>query len=98
MGHSSPKASTLRIVCGGTVADIRMTEKVYAEYKQAIDGKDINSVKLARHLARYFGEFCNNTDYNRRLGDEKFKKEENLPDGTGAKIAIWAFKGKQWRL
>ncbi len=82
----------------GTDADIRMSEKVFDEYSQAIEGNEVISVKLGRHLARYFGEFCNNTDYNRRLGEEKFKKEENLPDGKGSKIAIWAFKGKQWRL
>ncbi|WP_456680037.1 hypothetical protein [Bradyrhizobium sp. USDA 3311] len=75
-----------------------MSEKVYAEYMQAIEGNDIISVKLGRHLLRYFAEFCDNADYNKRLGDEKFKKEENIPDGRGGKVAVWAFKGKQWRL
>ena len=83
MGTNRPKASELRIVMRGSHADIRMIEKIFEEYSQAIEGNQEFSVKLGRHLARYFTEFCNNVDYNKRLGEEKFKKEENLPDGNG---------------
>jgi hypothetical protein len=91
-------AGSLRIVSRGSVADVRMTEDVYDEYMQAIDGNDKISVKRSARLTRYFGEFCNNMDYYMRMGQDKFKKEGNFPDGNGGVVAVWEFKAFQWRL
>lgn len=91
-------ATTLRIVCGGAVADIRMTEQVYAEYTQATEGNDKISVQRRTRLLRYFGEFTNSVDYFRRMGQDKFKKEGNFSNGYGKDVAIWEFKAFQWRL
>ena len=92
-------AATLRVVCRGSVADLRMTEEVHGEYLQAIGGKDIISVKRKTRLVRYFAEFVNKMDYYNRLGQDKFKKEGNFPTGhPGGDVAIWEFKAFQWRL
>lgn len=92
-------AVTLRILCRGSVADLRMTEDVYGEYMEAIEGKDKISVQRRTRLRRYFAEFVENTDYRARLGQDKFKKEGNFPTGhPGGEVAIWEFKAFQWRL
>jgi hypothetical protein len=99
MLRASISAATLRIVCRGSVADLRMTEDSYYEYQQAIDGNDKISVKRRTRLRRYFTEFVDNMDYRTRLGQDKFKKEGNFPTGhPGADIAVWEFKAFQWRL
>lgn len=77
---------------------VRLSTSAYAEYQQVIEGKDEISLKRKAHLERYFSEFCNNLQFYRHLSDEKFKKEENFPDGKGGKVAVWAFKSWQWRL
>lgn len=91
-------AAGLRVVCHGLVADVRMMEDVYSEYSQAIEGKDEISVKRRARLARYFREFCEHMDYYMRMGQDKFKKEGNFPDGNGKMVAVWEFKAFQWRL
>lgn len=55
----------LRVVLRGTLADVRMTEDVYAEYLQAIDRTDKISVQRKTRLGRYFAEFSNHVDYTR---------------------------------
>lgn len=91
-------AASLRVVCRGSVADLRMTEEVHMEYLQAIDGKDKISVKRKTRLTRYFAEFVNNMDYYNRLGQDKFKKEGNFAVGPNVEVAVWEFKAFQWRL
>lgn len=91
-------AGSLKIVCPGSVADVRMTDVVYKEYRQAIEKADKMSVKRRTRLGRYFGEFANNVDYYNRMGQDKFKKEGNFPDGNGGMVAVWEFKAFQWRL
>jgi len=99
MLRATISAARLRIVCGGSDADLRMTEEIYAIYMQAIDGNDKISVKRRTRLARYFAEFVNNRDYHVRLGQDKFKKEGNFPTGhPGGDVAVWEFKAFQWRL
>ncbi len=98
MGSERIKAAILPIIWRGTKADVRMTEEVAAQYKQAIESNDEISLKRRTHLERYFHEFAENDDYHRRLSDQKFKKEGNFPDGNGGKVAIWTFKGWQWRV
>lgn len=91
-------ARSLRVVCHGSEADVRMNEASYSEYIQAIDGNDKISVQRRTRLGRYFTEFSNYVDYFRRMGQDQFKKEGNFPDGHGGSIAVWAFKAFQWRL
>lgn len=99
MLRTSISAASLRVVCRGSVADLRMTEVVYDEYLQAIDGNDKTSVKRKTRLGRYFAEFVNNMDYHDRLGQDKFKKEGNFPCGhPGGDVAVWEFKAFRWRL
>jgi hypothetical protein len=98
MASDRPKAANLPIVWQGARADVRMTEGVAKQYGQATDNEDENSVKRKTHLERSFREFGDHDDYFRRLSDKKFKKEGNFSDGKGGKVAIWTFKGWQWRL
>src|ERR1700691_3642319 len=92
-------AVTLRVVCRGSVADLRMTEDVFGAYMQAIGGNDKISVQRKTRLRRYFAEFVDNMDYQARLGHDKFKKEGNFATGhPGVEVAIWEFKAFQWRL
>jgi hypothetical protein len=86
-------ASLLRIVCRGVVADVRMTEDVYAQYAQAIDRNDKLSVQRNAHLKRYFAEFANNVDYWKRMADDKFKKEGN----SLMEMARWRLYGSSRR-
>lgn len=99
MLRASVSAVTLRVVCRGSVADLRMTEDVFGSYMQAIGGNDKISVQRRTRLRRYFAEFVDNRDYHARLGQDKFKKEGNFPAGhPGGEVAIWEFKAFQWRL
>jgi hypothetical protein len=91
-------ACNARVVCRGNVADVRMTDDAYLEYAQAIEGNDEISVKRRTRLGRYFAEFSNNVDYFNRMGQDRFKKEGNFPDGNGGTIAVWEFKAFQFRL
>jgi hypothetical protein len=75
-----------------------MTEDVYDMYVQAIDRNDKISVKRKTRLKRYFAEFVNNVDYYKRMGQDKFKKEGNFPDGHQGQVAVWEFKAFQFRL
>ncbi len=98
MASEKPKAANLPLIWQGTRADVRMTETVAGEYRQAIGNQDEISVKRKTHLERSFGEFGEHDDYYKRLSDKKFKKEGNFPDGKGGRVAVWTFKGWQWRL
>jgi hypothetical protein len=98
MANARVSAASVRIICRGSVADIRMTNEVYGEYIQAIDGKDKISVKRKTRLLRYFGEFANNVDFYMRLGEDKFMKVGYFKSGGGGTIAVWEFKAFQWRL
>jgi hypothetical protein len=91
-------AGSLHIICHGSVADVRMTEDVLAEYMQAIDGKDQISLQRGARLRRYFGEFANYDDYHRRMTPEQFKKEGNFSTSIGVIVAIWEFKAHQLRI
>ena len=95
-GEQKPSAGTFRVVCGGEAAEIRLSPAAFREYEQAIEGKDVISLKRKTHLQRYFEEFCRSM--RPRLSDEKFKKEGNFPDGKGSQVGIWVFKAWQWRL
>jgi hypothetical protein len=75
-----------------------MTTEVHDEYVQAIEGNDKLSVQRRIRLGRYFAEFSNNVDYFNRMGQDKFKKEGNFPDGSGGEVAVWEFKAFQFRL
>jgi hypothetical protein len=65
---------------------------------QLYENDDELSLKRRTHLQRYFKEFCDNDDYQRRLSDEKFKKEGNFRDGMGGSVPIYAFKAWKWRV
>jgi hypothetical protein len=98
MASERPKASNFPVIWQGSRADVRMTHTVADEYYQAIGNNDEISVKRKTHLERSFIEFGDHDDYYRRLSDKKFKKEGNFSDGKGGKVAVWTFKGWQWRL
>ena len=98
MASERPKAANLPLVWQGSKADVRMTETVATQYFQAIENGDEISVKRMTHLERSFEEFTEHDDYYKRLSEQKFKKEGNFSDGRGGKVAIWTFKGWQWRL
>jgi len=97
-GPQKASAASYRLVWKGPSGTVRLSESAYAAYDQVIQGTDEISMKRKAHLERYFREFCENVHFYQRLSDEKFKKEQNFPDGKGGKVAIWAFKSWQWRL
>lgn len=89
-------ASDFTIVCRGRIADVRLSPGANRAFDEVCAGTDARSIKRKRTLTRYFQEFCENEPH--RLGEEKFKKQGNLADGVGGKVAIWEFKAWQWRL
>lgn len=95
------KAESFPAIMVGSVADIRMSPAEQLMYAQAIAGNDEISVRRRTHLHRYFTQFCENDDYNRRLNEEQFKREGKFPDGrvgNATYIAVWTFKAWQWRV
>lgn len=98
MKADRPKAATYQIAWTGPMADVRMQPDVFLQYNEAIEGNDEISTKRKVHLQRYFTEFCNSEDWHKRLSDRKFKREGNFRDGKGGWVAVWTFKGWQWRL
>jgi hypothetical protein len=98
---SQPTARAFPLVYRGAAGDIRLGPEAHVAYTSVLElaeKSDEISVKRKTHIERYFREFCDNVDVQRRLSQEKFKKEGNFPDGHHGKIAVWAFKSWQWRL
>ena len=98
---SQPAARTFALVYRGAAGDVRLGHDAHVEYVKVLqlaEEADEIAVKRKAHIERYFREFCDNVDVQRRLSQEKFKKEGNFPDGHHGKVAIWVFKSWQWRL
>ena len=91
-------AADFEVVCEGPAGAVRLGPDAIEEYKALQAGKDGHSVKRRTHINRYFAAFCSEADYRRCLSDEKFKKEDDFPDGHHGTVAISAFKAWQWRL
>ena len=92
------RAASFQPTIVGTRADIRMSAEERQMYMEAIENNDEISVRRRTHLHRYFTQFCENDDYNKRLNDQQFKREGKFPDGRGGFTTIWTFKAWQWRL
>jgi hypothetical protein len=98
---SQTSARTFPLVYRGAAGDIRLGSDAHVEYAKVLqlaEEADEIAVKRKTHIERYFREFCDHVDVQRRLSQEKFKKEGNFPDGYHGKVAIWTFKSWQWRL
>lgn len=89
-------AEELKVVFSGTERQILLVEKCAEDYLQAIEGNDQISVKRRIHLTRSFDRYCHTKDH--RLPEEKFKREGKFPDGNGTNVAVYVFKGWQYRI
>jgi hypothetical protein len=98
MAQAAPKAADYETVCEGDAAAVRLAPKAYAAYQKAIEKQDTLSVQRKTHLGRYFREFCDHVEFYIRLNPHQFKREDTLKDGQGGEVAVWAFKGPQWRV
>jgi hypothetical protein len=99
MAHvTAPRASDYETVCEGVAAAVRLAPKVYAEYCQAIAGRDKLSVQRRAHPGRYFGAFCEHLDFHKRLNPQQFKREGSFKDGYGGEVVVWTFKAPKWRV
>jgi hypothetical protein len=96
-----PTARAFPLVCRGAAGDVRLGPEAHAEYAnvlQLAESADEIALKRKAHIERYFREFCDHVDIQRRLSQEKFKKEGNFSDGHHGSVAIWTFKSWQWRV
>ena len=91
-----PSAKEYRVVFQGIERQIILSPKCFEEYSQAIDGNDKISVRRRTHLKRGFERYRGEKQH--RLPEEKFKREGKFPDGNGTDVAVYAFKGWQYRL
>lgn len=93
-----PGAADYEVVWEGPAGAIRLAPRAFKKYRQAVAGRDTLSVQRKTHLERYFAEFCEHTEFNKRLNDQQFKREGAFKDGSGGEISIWTFKARKWRL
>lgn len=101
MKPRQPAAKTFPLVYRGAAGDVRLGPEAHAEYQKVVqlaEKSDEIALKRKAHIERYFREFCDSVDVQRRLSSEKFKKEGNFPDGHHGNVAVWTFKSWQWRL
>lgn len=96
--NPAPRAADYEVVWQGGAATVRLAPGACAAYRQAIDGQDKLSVQRRVHLARYFREFCEHSDFHRRLNHKQFKREGSYKDGKGGEVAVWTFKAPKWRV
>lgn len=95
-GATRPSAADFKMVEEGPYAAVRISPDAYGEYEKLFASDDNLSKKRRVHLKRYFDRFCQLGP--KSLNEEKFKFEDNLPDGTGKHVSIYAFKPFKWRL
>jgi hypothetical protein len=91
-------ATAFEVVCDGPEGCIRLSGEALTEFRAIQNGQDKITVQRRRHIERYMRAFCENAQHWKMLSDEKFKKEDDFPDGRGGTVAVFAFKAWQWRL
>lgn len=83
-------AADYEVVATGTHADVRLSPLAKEEYDKIRDGTHELAVRQFRELERYMERFCDSATPS--LPQGQYKKEDNLPDGRGGKVAVYEFK------
>lgn len=91
-------ASDFDVVIEGPEGVVRLSPSVMDRYLKAIEGTDEISVRRKTHLGRYFKTFCEQKEFTKFLGEEKFKKQGSFRTSKGVTVAVWEFKAWQWRV
>jgi hypothetical protein len=89
-------AAKYEVICTGTVASVRLSPKAKEEYDALQARTDAIGRGQKQQLRRFIERFCSCEPH--RLPQEHYRFEGRHPDGSGGKVAIYAFKPHGWRL
>jgi hypothetical protein len=90
------KASTFELVASDKWGAVRLAPRALKAVSELRKSSDENDVQRNVQLRRYFERFCELGPDG--LDSAQFRREGAFKDGRGKKVAIFAFKPRQFRV